>query len=91
MTDQQQQQGKPLWEVMHEASAATPLLFNGTGGGWYYTRRCYAAELRAIAGALVPEREFPGGDDIQRGMWLAQSRIRDRLLDEADRAERGER
>jgi hypothetical protein len=72
----------PLCEVMQAA------YFEGRRPGLSELHG-YAAELRAIADAVVPHREFPdAADDIQKGIWLAQNRIRVRLLDEADAAER---
>ena len=50
----------------------------------------YAIELRALADWLVPQEDYPGGTDLARMKWLARTKIRDTLLDEADRAERGE-
>jgi hypothetical protein len=48
-----------------------------------------AAEIRALADHIVPEEEFPSGNagDLAKMKYLARREIRDRLLDEADRAE----
>lgn len=78
MTDQQQ---PPLWDVMR---------FSRWDAN-FSPQKAYAAELRAIANRVVPAREFPDGkDDIQKGIWLACDRIRQHLMDEADRVEAGE-
>ena len=54
-------------------------------------RETYAAMLRALADEVGPHQGFPEeGNDIQKGIWLAQDHIRDRLLDAADEAEVGE-
>jgi len=75
---------QPLWEVMDAAYDAAIKRRDFQSA----RRDGCAAELRAIADAVVPEHECPDGDSIQRAMWLTKARIRDRLLDEADRAER---
>jgi len=52
----------------------------------------YAALIRAFADWLVPE-ELPLTDDagpVTRGKWGERTRLRSRLLAEADRAEAGE-
>ena len=69
---------KPLWEVMRRADASVASDYQSPE----------ARMLRAIADIVVPEHECPDGDSIQRAMWLTKARIRDRLLDEADLAER---
>lgn len=89
----EQQKPPPLWRVMHRAydESAPP-------GGGEWTNSCgYAAEIRALADWLVPEEpepevpDFPDANDMapwQR--WHERKRTRQRLLAEADRAERGE-
>jgi hypothetical protein len=52
----------------------------------------YAAELRAIADVVVPEESniIPEGDLVEQAYRQDERfRIRQRLLDEATRAERG--
>lgn len=69
----------PLWRLMDDELP-----------GPDYNPAHWAPVLRAVANEVVPARECPDGGKVQRAMWLAEQRIRDRLLDEADRAEAGE-
>lgn len=89
MTDRQQH---PLWKVMQAAHWRIDLLHRHRGALRSSSPGCgYAAALRVIADRVVPDREFPDGkDDIQKGIWLANNRIRQHLMDEADRAEAGQ-
>jgi hypothetical protein len=74
---------RPLWEVMQSAYLA------GCKPG---STDChgYAAELHAIADAVVPEEESPGfnmGQSLAWQRWTERQRIRNLLLAEAERAE----
>jgi len=81
----------PLWDVMREAAKATPLVSGIIGGGLGYVKRSEAARLRALADVVVPVRQEP----IEVGsaywvQWAERQRIRNLLLAEAERAEKGD-
>lgn len=89
MTRDEQQKGRPLWEVMAEAYAAVNNMPADLTG---MTRSGNAAEICAIADWLVPEEVGHPFDDNETMHHIdARMYIRQRLLGEADRAERGER
>ncbi len=73
----------PLWLKIRNS----PFLFC-----FFPTRQQVAVLLRLIADEVVPDKGSPDQSISQVGcaMWLAKDRVRDRLLDEADRAEVGE-
>ena len=80
---------EPLWKKMHRAHMehADPLAACALRG--------YAAEIRAIADWLVPERDAPPssphmGGYVEHVLWAQTQMLRDLLLDEANRAEAGE-
>jgi hypothetical protein len=76
-------QDQPLWQMMNHAYAAHDSC-----------RKGYAAEIRAIADWLVPEDHGcilePLAQSGEYHRWCERMVIRQRLLAEADRAERGE-
>jgi hypothetical protein len=79
MTDTPQDQ--PLWRVMQRAGALSP-----------DNVRPISAEIRAVADWLVPpelENLKPQDPEV-RIKWRTGLELRQRLLAEADRAERGE-
>jgi hypothetical protein len=78
---------KPLWRIMHTAHMqhADPLAASA--------RKGYAAELRAIADVVVPDRPQPSTlelcyDEDDEREWHYEQRTRALLLAEAERAER---
>jgi hypothetical protein len=71
----------PLWRVMEDAVKAAPT---------FEFEDLAAAELRAIAGWLVPERDPEALPLEEQVAWAVHCTLRQRLLDEADRAEAGE-
>ena len=81
----------PLWEVLQGA------YFQGRNPG-LSERHGYAAEIRAVADWLIPDDPVPDvvlESDLEAfTIYMAFNRIRmhlrQQLLDEADRAERGE-
>ena len=86
---------QPLWEVMDAVYDAAIKRRDFQSA----RRDGCAAELRAIADAVVPEdpepkvrSQGPGHDrDFEEWLyWVQRMATRRRLLDEADRAERGE-
>jgi hypothetical protein len=76
-------QGRPLWEVMQSAYIA------GCTPGCTY-RVGYAAEIRAIADAVVPEEPHIPSEITAVILRAQRQRIRARLLAEAERAEKGD-
>lgn len=82
----------PLWRVMYDARIAQ------TSKGWCTTREAIAAEIRALADAVVPEEPEPRQQDMtEEEFWQydpsprhERQRIRALLLTEAQRAEEGE-
>lgn len=90
MTDTPQE---PLWRVMYQA-------YDTSSHPQWEEHHGMAAEIRAVADWLVPEEpEPPAGDGEpwpqayqQRSdaMWEQRQTLRQRLLAEADRAERGD-
>jgi hypothetical protein len=87
-----EQQDRPLWELMHEAywRVAGCNGFNPPA-----SPDCYAAEIRAIADVVAPDRPQPSTlelcyDEDDEREWHYEQRIRALLLAEAERAEKGE-
>ncbi len=89
-----QQTTSPLWEQMHDA-------FMETADTDLPLESCIAAELRVVADAVVPEElEPPCGDNeplphayyqaMSDAKWEQRQCIRQRLLDEAAKAEAGD-
>jgi hypothetical protein len=87
---------KPLWEVMIEAyEAVSGSLIDHMGREQLPgpDREECAAMLRAIADAVVPERQEPPisphmGNFAANAIWRERMGIRDLLIAEAERAER---
>jgi len=78
---------KPLWEVMAEAYCEANHIPEVVKTGMM--RIGCAAELRAIADAVVPSAPHPQGRPTKEWTaWRERQRIRQRLLDAA--AEAGE-
>jgi hypothetical protein len=82
MTDTQDQ---PLWRLMSDARYRSAEL------GAHITLAT-AAEIRAVADWLVPPEleQLEAQNWAVRVKWRTGLALRQRLLDEADRAERGE-
>jgi hypothetical protein len=79
-----EQQGRPLWVAMDNAS------WNRMKQGPYAPQDIRAAELRAIADVVVPESPPPEdhANATDWHVWSATHEIRALLLAEAERAER---
>ena len=80
---------RPLWAVMDSAS------WNRMKQGPYAPQDIRAAELRAPADVVVPDRTQPSTlelcyDEDDEREWHYEQRTRAVLLAEAERAERGE-
>jgi hypothetical protein len=106
MTDHQPQQDRPLWEVMRHAydqSSVPSTLIDASDpstGDCLTDRYGYAAEIRALADEVVPEQPEPSPyvdsimgwvmDQNPHVEWKTRQAIRQRLLAEADHAEKGE-
>ena len=82
-----EQQNRPLWEVMEEAMVST-LPWPKSASYNQGVRRARAAELRAIADAVVPESLCDALDGWDYTA-IAYSTVRQRLLDAVDEAENG--
>jgi hypothetical protein len=80
---------RPLWQVMQNAYDRQ-LIASEAVGVDAEDRLCYAAEIRAIADWLVPEEESEDLPLEEQVAWVACRNMRQRLLDEADRAERAD-
>ena len=87
----------PLWEVMRRAYDLSPPVPVDADLDWI-DRHGYAAEIRAVADWLIPDDPVPDvvlESDLEAfTIYMAFNRmrmhLRQQLLDEADRAERGE-
>ena len=84
MTDQQQPP-PPLWRVMRDATHAAMNKYHP----FCTDEQSYAAELRAIADAVVPDHLCIYGESFDIDS-TTKGEIRQLLLAEADRAEQGE-
>jgi hypothetical protein len=73
----------PLWRVVRNAGQHARIDWEHVDG----TR--YAAELRAIADWLVPERDSESLPLEEQVAWAVHYTLRQRLLDEADKADVG--
>jgi hypothetical protein len=82
-----EQQDRPLWEVMHNAHATAEHQSFFVSQG---PQRGYAAELRAIADAVVPEEPHIPSEITAVILRAQRQRIRALLLAEAERAEKGD-
>jgi hypothetical protein len=91
-----EQQGRPLWEVMRDAydTSSVPAdlveACDPQTGDWLTDRYGYAAELRAIADAVVPEEPHIPSEITAVILRAQRQRVRARLLAEAGRAEKGD-
>ena len=87
----------PLWREMHDAWDTAPPAPADADDDWTY-RHGYAAEIRAVADWLIPDDPIPDvvmeSDLDAFGIYMVFNRmrmhLRQQLLTEADRAERGE-
>jgi hypothetical protein len=72
----------PLWQLMKDAYLAPPT--TATEG------QCWAAEIRAVADWLLPETEPENRPLEDQIAWTTRYNLRQQLLGQADRAERGD-
>jgi len=83
-----EQQDRPLWVAMDSAS------WNRMKQGPYAPQDIRAAEIRALADVVAPDRPQPSTlelcyDEDDEREWHYEQRIRALLLAEAERAEKG--
>jgi hypothetical protein len=89
---------KPLYALMRDACARTSgTIINSLGEEALSGpgRQEFAAMIFALRSWLLPERDEPPtsphmGSFVEHALWAQRQELRDLLLDEVERAERGE-